>query len=174
MEISLEVGMYAVISVLAIICVYVFSLSYAKEKTKECSIEEIEEYWTTHDIPTGLCTLNYKTKDGINQIIDNNILIKFALSKVNVDNFYIVKEGDKVASLLVGNSLINLKESSISSINSKGFGLVVYLFLIVSLFASNINLDGPVSSLVFLVVGFICAVTANKISENKIIELLKK
>ena len=101
-------------------------------------------------------------------------MIKFALSKINVDNFYLVKEGDKPTSLLVGNDLINLKDSKISAISSKSFGRTIYLFLLVSLCVSNINLDGPVSSLVFLVVGFICAVIADKLSELKIVNLLNK
>lgn len=174
MEYDLEVIIYVILSVLTVVGVYGFSSIYAKNKVKECSIEEIEEYSTTHDIPTGLCTLTYKTKKGTGQLIDNNILIKFALSKVNVDNFYLVKEGGKPTSLLIGNDLINLKDSKISAINSKNFGRIIYLFLLVSLCVSNVNLDGPVSSLVFLVVGFICAVIADKLSELKIVNLLNK
>lgn len=173
MEISIEIIIYSALSVLTLVGTYVSSVSYMNKKVKECKIIEIEDFYTTHEVETGLCTMDYTTKEGSGKIIDNNILIKFAMDKVGPGNLFLVREKDKDSALIANSSIITLNDSKISPINSSCFYYSTYLFLIASLCTLNLNLDGPISSLVFLVVIFLASVIANFVGETKIFKLIK-
>lgn len=131
--------------------------------------ERVNNFWTTHDIESGQCTIHANTEKGETVVVMNNSVAKFILADACPQfPLELVYLNDQLTALKVKGETYTLENSELTPISSKCFGYMTYLFLGICLLATC-TFNG-LNALVFLSVMPLVLFIVDRMTNNLVKE----